>query len=108
LADGAGTLASGTATLKNGTAELADGGVTLSDGVRELLSGAAELMDGMAEFDQEGIQELTSVFQDDAQGLIDRVRAVQALSREYTSFTGGSDQGDGSVRFIMRTDSIGE
>jgi putative membrane protein len=108
LADGAGTLASGTATLKQGTTDLKDGGVTLSDGVSQLLSGAAELMDGMAQFDEEGIQELSSIFQDDAQELIDRVRAVQALGREYTSFTGDPDGADSSVRFILRTDSIGE
>jgi putative membrane protein len=82
--------------------------VTLSDGVSELLSGAAELMDGMAQFDEEGIQELNSLVEEDAQGLLNRLRAVQALSQEYTSFTGDNSTMPGTVRFILRTDSIGE
>ena len=107
-ADGASQLSDGAAELKDGTAQLRDGGTELSDGVAELLDGAKELRDGMAEFDEEGIRKLSDLMEDDVQELIDRLRAVQELSREYTSFDGSDGILPGSVQFIIRTESIGK
>ena len=38
--------------------------------------------------------------------LVDRLKAVQAMSRDYTSFGGTDTDQPGSVQFILRTDSI--
>jgi putative membrane protein len=106
--EGAKLLKSGASALKDGTAELVDGTGDLSDGVDALLDGAQELMDGMTEFDEEGIQTLANLFHDDAEPLMDRLRALQDYAGEYTSFSGANDQYPSTVRFILRTDSIGE
>ena len=108
LADGARQLDDGARQLKGGTSKLLDGTGELTDGVDQLLDGAKELMDGMAEFDEDGIQKLSDLFQDDAQDLLDRLRALQEYSREYTSYSGASDAMPSQVRFIIRTESIGE
>ena len=108
LADGARQLDDGARQLKGGTSKLLDGTGELTDGVDQLLDGAKELMDGMAEFDEDGIQKLSALFQDDAQDLLDRLRALQEYSREYTSYSGASDAMPSLVRFIIRTESIGE
>lgn len=92
--------------LKDGTARIRDGGEELDGGVRQLLDGAKELMDGMAEFDEEGIRKLSDLVEDDAQAFLDRLRAVRALSEEYTSFDTVQGDRPGSVQSILRTDSI--
>ena len=74
----------------------------------ELLDGAKELMDGMAEFDEDGIRELSTLFQDDASDFLDRLRALQDYAGEYTSFSGSNEALPCSVKFIIRTESIGE
>ena len=106
LAGGADALATGAATLKDGTAQLRSGSVSLTDGVTQLLSGAKELRDGMALFDAQGIQKLTNLMEGDAHELIERLRALQELSGEYTSFAGTDADMPGSVQFIIRTESI--
>ena len=42
----------------------------------------------------------------DAHELIERLRALQELSGEYTSFAGTDADMPGSVQFIIRTESI--
>lgn len=99
LSAGANTLASGTQTLKSGTQEL-------SDGIGQVMDGASELMDGMSEFNEEGIQTLSQLVKDDAQGFFDRLRALQDYAEEYTSFSGCTPGTTSTVRFVIRTDSI--
>ena len=106
LSDGASQLGSGAGELKDGTAQLKDGTSALTDGAAALLDGAAQLRDGMVEFDEEGIQALSELVEDDAQGLIDRLKALQELAAEYTSFDGGDASVPGSVQFIIRTEAI--
>ena len=73
-----------------------------------MLDGARQLRDGMAQFDREGIHKLTGLLEDNGRDLIDRAKALKELSEEYTSFGGNSEKGAGTVRFIMRTDAIGD
>ena len=80
--------------------------MTLTDGVAELLEGADTLKTGMAEFDEQGIQKLSTLLEEDAKEVVDRLKAVQALSEEYTSFDGSEGSEPGSVQFIIRTESI--
>ena len=105
--DGAKDAADGAGALKDGTSELKDGTETLADGTETLLKGAETLKDGMAKFDREGVHKLTDVLEGDGRQLIDRLKALKSLAEEYTSFA-GSSYGDSSVRFIMRTEPIGE
>lgn len=120
--EGAADLSSGASELKDGTGKLSEGSDELTAGVKELLEGAKELMNGMYTFDEEGIQKLSSLVEDDAKDLVDRVKALQELSTHYTSFdgteaedatagdgsanNGQADKNKNSVRFVIRTESI--
>ena len=108
VSGGANALADGASDLKDGTAQLKSGSDALCDGVAQILEGAGELRDGMTRFDREGIRQLTDLVEGDAVELIARLRALQELSGEYTSFAGTDANVPGTVRFIIRTDSIGE
>jgi putative membrane protein len=75
--------------------------------VEKLKDGAEELHDGMTEFDEDGIQKLAGIVNDDLTQLIDRMKAIQQVDENYRSFAGISDTMDGTVKFIIKTDSIG-
>ncbi len=107
LDSGAASLKDGTSSLKSGASDLSDGAASLTDGIAELMGGASELMDGMAEFDEEGIQKLADLFEDDGEGLLDRLRALQDYAAEYTTFSGCHEDMPCTVKFVIRTKSIG-
>ena len=121
-ASGAGELKAGADSLKSGTGELSDGadelydgiltlknGIpSLVDGVTQLRDGAMQLSDGLKKFDEEGVQKIVEAFDGNVSGLIERVKAISSVSKEYRSFSGISDGMDGKVKFIFKTDEIGE
>ncbi len=88
-AAGAGTLKAGTDVLKAGTSQLS--------------AGASELYDGLIEFNEKGIKKLADGNLD---GLVARFRATKDVSLRYKNFAGASEDMDGQVKFIYRTDSI--
>ncbi len=98
----------GVPALAAGAAALKDGTKSLSDGVNQVANGANALLSGLRTFDGDGVKVLSRLFEEDAQGFMDRLRAVQAYGEEYNSFSGLADGMPGMVRFIIRTDSIGE
>lgn len=118
--DGADALNAGAVQLKSGTAELYagmnelyDGIITLKngapalvDGITALRDGAMKLSDGLKEFNAQGVQKLIDAVDGDLGGLFTRVKATADVSKEYKSFSGLSDDMDGQVKFIYRTDSI--
>lgn len=108
LYDGIGELDNGIVTLKDGVGTFQDGVLTLNDGMGSLDAGALELLDGMFEFDEEGISKLTDLFGDDVQEVVDRLRAVADAGREYNTFTRLPDNMDGSVKFVIRTEAVGQ
>ncbi len=106
LAEGAGSLSAGAASLCGGLASLKSGGDALIDGVSQLKDGAMQLSDGLVQFNDEGMQKLLDAFDGDLGGLVDRFRATVVVSKSYDSFAGISDDMDGDVKFIYKTDSI--
>ncbi len=113
LKDGANQLKGGTAELYAGMNELYDGILTLKDGapalidgVTKLRDGAMQLSDGLKQFNEEGIQKLADAVDGDLGGLITRFKATVDVSKDYKSFSGISDDMDGQVKFIYRTDAI--
>ena len=105
-ASGAGQLSAGADTLASGAQTLKSGAQSLTDGIAQLTDGASALAEGMGTFDEEGIQTLSRLVEDDAQGFFDRLRALQDYAGEYTAFSGGVPGTPGTVKFIIRTDSI--
>lgn len=106
LASGANTLVANNEKLKNGAGDLADGAGKIADGVKKLDDGAGELYDGMVTFNEEGISKLVEAFDGDAADLLDRIDAVVTAGKEYTTFTGLAKEQVGSVKFIIKTDTI--
>ncbi len=108
LTEGAGALAAGANTLSDGLNTLQSGNNALVDGVSQLNNGAMQLSQGMQKFDKEGISAITDAYQGDAKGLISRLHTLSNLAKEYKSFSGIADAMEGSVKFVYRTQSIGE
>lgn len=120
LKDGTSSLKSGVKTLKNGTSSLSDGtkslfegvgtlkdgSAALVDGVKQLNDGAMTLSKGMKKFKEEGIDSIVDAANGDVKDIIDRFKAVQKASKKYNNYSGISDDMNGKVDFIYKTDSI--
>ncbi|MCQ2354941.1 MAG: hypothetical protein MJ102_07580 [Clostridia bacterium] len=121
-ADGAGKLASGASDLKDGAAQLKDGASALYDGILQLKNGTPALVDGVTglkdgamqlneglqKFNEEGIQKIIDLVDGDLNGIVARLKATIDVSKNYRNFAGISDDMDGQVKFIYRTDEIKE
>ncbi len=106
LKDGTASLKEGTETLYNGILTLKDGTPALVSGITELRDGSRQLSDGLKEFDESGVKKITDAVDGDLKGLFVRIKAVGDVSKDYTSFTGISEDMAGKVKFIYRTDAI--
>ena len=106
LATGANTLVSNNDKLKNGASDLSDGAGKIADGVGKLDDGADELYNGMVKFNEEGISKLVDAFSGDTKDLFDRIDAVVQAGENYKTFTGLAQDQVGSVKFIIKTDSV--
>lgn len=119
-ATGAKTLNSGAKELKSGTAELSKGanqlygGIiklkngtpSLIQGITQLKNGSMKLDKGLQEFNKKGVKKLVDAVDGDLGDVVTRVKATVDVSKDYKSFAGVSDDMDGQVKFIYRTDSI--
>ena len=113
LKTGADALKAGTSELSSGAAELLQGIQTMKDsapalvdGITQLRDGSMELSDGLKQFNEEGIQKLIEAVDGDLDGLSNRIRVTADVAKHYTSFSGISEDMDGDVKFIYKTDSI--
>lgn len=113
LKTGADALKAGTSELSAGAAELLQGIQTMKDsapalvdGITHLRDGSMELSDGLKQFNEEGIQKLIEAVDGDLDGLSNRIRVTADVAKHYTSFSGISEDMDGDVKFIYKTDSI--
>lgn len=106
LKDGTAQLRAGAAQLYNGVLQLQDGTPALVSGVTQLKDGAMQLSEGLQQFNRDGIQKLVNLLQNDVGDLFARVQATIDVSKDYRSFAGISDDAEGQVKFIYRTDEI--
>lgn len=106
LKDGTAQLRAGAAQLYNGVLQLQDGAPALVSGVTQLKDGAMQLSEGLQQFNRDGIQKLVNLLQNDVGDLSARVQATIDVSKDYRSFAGISDDAEGQVKFIYRTDEI--
>ena len=60
----------------------------------------------MVQFNEEGISQITSLVGGDAENAVQTIKSVIKLGQEYQSFAGKSDDIDGSVTFIYKTEGI--
>ena len=106
LKDGTAQLRAGAAQLYNGVLQLQDGTPALVSGVTQLKDGAMQLSEGLQQFNRDGIQKLVNLLENDVGDLSARVQATIDVSKDYRSFAGISDDAEGQVKFIYRTDEI--
>lgn len=106
LKDGTAQLRAGAAQLYNSVLQLQDGTPALVSGVTQLKDGAMQLSEGLQQFNRDGIQKLVNLLQNDVGDLSARVQATIDVSKDYRSFAGISDDAEGQVKFIYRTDEI--
>ena len=114
LKAGAATLSGGASQLKDGSKELYSGAKTLrdavpalTDGVEQLRDGAKALSEGLHQFDEEAVEQLAEALDGDLNGLLARARAIVGAAKAYASYSGLADGMSGAVRFIYRTEEIG-
>lgn len=106
LKDGTAQLRAGAAQLYNGVLQLQDGTPALVSGVTQLKDGAMQLSEGLQQFNRDGIQKLVNLLQNDVGDLSARVQATIDVSKDYRCFAGISNDAEGQVKFIYRTDEI--
>lgn len=104
--DGSAKVNAGAAELKNGAEQLKAGTEQLVPGIEQLADGSKQLADGIKELNEKGISKITGLAGKDLQNLVDRVKATVEVSKSYKSFAGISDEADGSVKFIYKTDEV--
>ena len=80
----------------------------LTAGVAQLRDGALALSDGLERFNEEGVQKLADALDGELEDLLSRLRATADAAEGYQSFSGISDGTQGQVKFIYRTDAVGE
>lgn len=107
LLGGANDLYIGTGELYDGVGTLNEGSNALIDGVRQLKDGAKEMKDGLVKFDEEAISRITEAFdEEDVDLLIDRLKAIVNVSKDYRSYAGIADDMEGNVKFVFKIDGI--
>ena len=106
LNEGTTKLRSGAVSLYGGIIQIQDGTPKLTEGITKLRDGSLELSDGLKKFDEEGVQKLLDAVDEDLSGLGERLKATADASKKYRNFSGISDEMDGKIKFIYKTDEI--
>ena len=106
MKDGAAQLKDGASALYDGILQLKNGTPALVDGVTQLKDGAMQLNDGLKKFNEEVIQKIIDLVDGDLDSIVARLTATIDVSKNYRNFSGISDDMDGQVKFIYRTDEI--
>lgn len=101
-----GQVSEGAHKLSSGLGQLANSGVELEKAYQTLAKGMKTLKNGIATFDEEGIRSLSDLAGDDLTDMLDRVRALKKIDGNYDNFSGLGEDTEGSVRFVIETDSI--
>ena len=104
--DGAAALYEGAVKLRDGILTLKEGVPALQEGVSKLRDGSMQLSEGLRRFDEEGVSKLTALFDGKLGSLSKRLKATIEVSRRYRSYTGLTDEMDGEVKFIYKTDEL--
>lgn len=106
LVNGAAQLKDGTSQLYDGILQLKDGTPALIDGVTQLRDGSMQLSNGLKQFNEEAVQKLADMVEGNLEHFVTRLKVTVDVSKNYRNFSGISDNMDGKVTFIYRTDEI--
>ena len=99
-------LDKGSKSLKSATGKLTTGVGKLDTASGKLKDGSKKLADGMSEFNKDGIEKINDTYEDDVKGLVDRLKAVCEVGKDYKSFSGIHGSMNGEVKFVIETAAI--
>ncbi|MDD6573001.1 MAG: hypothetical protein PUF12_11520 [Thermoflexaceae bacterium] len=105
-ADGVAKIYEGVEELKKGTGELASVGGEFNEGFDALIEGVEAMRDGVFEFKEEGIKSLTDFAGEDLRTVVQALRAAKILNDGYDNFAGIKEGIEGSVVFLIETETI--
>ena len=74
--------------------------------VKQLADGSMTLNKGLKQYKEEGVDVIVDAVNGDVKGLVNRLKAISNVSTNYKSYSGISDDMDGKVDFIFKTDSV--
>ena len=80
------------------TKEMAD--LIKKNGLDTLSEGTKTLKDGMEQFDNQGINQITSIVNNEVKPSIERVKVLKKLSADYNTFTKAADNTNSSTKFV--------
>lgn len=104
-----GQLNQGIAELSNGANELGSAGQNLKNGSDQLIDGTSELNEGLNEFYKEGIKKIQEEINSaglDIEELSEVKDELVNLAKENDSFSGKTEEMDGELKFIMKTEQV--
>lgn len=96
----------GAAAAADGAAQLNAAMPELQSGTTQLKDGALTMKDGLESFNTQGIEKLSSLVNEELDGLLDSMSSLIQAAKSYQSYGGLADGMNGTVRFIWRTDAI--
>lgn len=106
LSSSAKELSKGATKLSKGASKLNGATKEVKTGVNKLQDGSVTLLDGMNQFKDEGTGKLQSEYNSKIKTVMDRFKAITNDADEYKTFSGISDDMNGSVKFIFQTEEI--
>ena len=109
VADGLDVLSANVPQLVQGIGALQEGADKLTEGTAAAAQGAQAYAKGVSTFDEEGVAKLTDKLdKSGVASLSARLKALANAADDYQSFSGLAKGQTGSVKFIIKTDAIGE
>lgn len=105
---GVSSAAGGAAKVAGGLSQLQTGSSSLVSGVTQLRDGAMQLSDGMSEFASKLSAKLGSLSSSELTSILPRINTMLDAAKSYNNYSGIADGENGSVKFIIKTASIGE
>lgn len=105
---GVSSAAAGAAKVSGGIGQLKAGGTNLVSGVTQLRDGAMKLSNGMREFSNQLSSKLDNLSDSELSELIPKIGSMIDAAKSYNNYSGIADGAEGSVKFIIKTASIGD
>lgn len=99
-------LNKGGKSLQKATSKLVTGVDKLNTASKKLQEGSETLADGVSEFNDKGVSKLSDAYEKNMKGLLERVKAVCEVGKDYKSFSGAAAGMEGEVKFVIETEGI--
>lgn len=106
FSDGLHQLYRGSRTVDQGAWKLVSSGSVLINGYSKLLSGQSSFSGGLRTFDRKGMEKLRKKPLSEVESSIRSFKDMRRNAKNYNTFSGLEKGTDGSVTFLIETDSI--